>query len=220
MTAMTVDRADDWPVLACDVVDSTNAVAAGLLRDGRIASRVVVVAREQTAGRGTHGRAWVSPRDAGIYASFVAIPDSDTWPMSSVYTMAAGLACSEALQQATGLAVAIKPVNDLLFGRGKLGGILVETIVEDGRLVAVIVGVGINWRRAIRPLPPESLPAVCVEELVSAEAFARIPPAAFVKVLGQSLDGYFAALAGGGVGEVERRWDAATAWYAEDGPGS
>lgn len=201
-----------WPVLAFDAVDSTNALARRLLAEGRIARRAVVTARGQTAGRGTHDRTWLSPRDAGLYASFVAEADPD-WPVSAIYTKAAGLACVEALERTTGIAVVLKPVNDLLAGGGKLGGILVETIVEAGRLRAVIIGVGINWRRAIRPLPEGHPRAVCVEELLAAAAFAQLDPGTMLAALGDYLNGYLEALTGRGAEEIERRWQAATAWF-------
>lgn len=59
-----------------DSVDSTNELAKRMIREGRIRESCCVVAREQTAGRGSRGRSWVSPRDAGIYLTIVDLPSS------------------------------------------------------------------------------------------------------------------------------------------------
>jgi len=113
------------------------------------AEGLVIVADEQTAGRGRLQRAWSSPKGAGLYFSILlrpAIP-VDQWPL---ITFAAALAVGDALQEAAGVQTDIKWPNDLLSGERKICGILAETIDTPGGR-AVIVGIGIN-------LTPDAFP--------------------------------------------------------------
>ncbi len=149
-------------------VDSTNDVARRLIADGVIASSACVVAREQTHGRGTHGRCWISPKDAGIYLSVVELPEADLLPATSEYTTAVGCACADCLRRETGVDVRLQGVNDLFVGSRKLGGILTEALMTRERIDALIVGVGINVRRANRALPAGASGAVSLEEVLPA----------------------------------------------------
>ncbi len=103
---------------------STMDAAAALAHDGA-AHGVVVVADEQTQGRGRRGTTWASPPAAGLYFSFVARPAGQPGVCRSL-TLAAGVAVREGIEAATGLAADLKWPNDLLVGRRKLAGILAE----------------------------------------------------------------------------------------------
>lgn len=127
---------------------STMDAAAALAQDGA-AHGVVVVAEEQTAGRGRRGTNWASPPGAGLYFSFIARPGH---PLpSSLLTLAAGVGVREGVAAATGLAPALKWPNDLIIGRRKLAGILAEGHAIGTPAPAVIVGVGINVQPAAYP---------------------------------------------------------------------
>jgi BirA family transcriptional regulator, biotin operon repressor / biotin---[acetyl-CoA-carboxylase] ligase len=135
-------------ILRFDSLASTNTEAARQAAAGA-AEGLVVVAREQTAGRGRQRRAWSSPRDAGVYMSVVLRPRlrADEWPLLA---LASALAASDALEEACGLRTDIKWPNDLLSGGRKLCGILAET-VESGRGRACVVGIGINLKADAYP---------------------------------------------------------------------
>ena len=126
---------------------STMDVASALAQDGA-RHGVVVVADEQTAGRGRRGAIWQSPPGAGLYFSFVARPDN---PALSLITLAAGVAVRDGVQAATGLAADLKWPNDLIVGPRKLAGILAEGISIGSPQQAVIVGVGVNVEPAAYP---------------------------------------------------------------------
>jgi BirA family biotin operon repressor/biotin-[acetyl-CoA-carboxylase] ligase len=102
---------------------------------------LVVVAGEQTAGRGRLDRRWISPAGAGIYLSLVLRPPLDTcW---SLLPLMAALAVHDALLNCCGLETDIKWPNDILAHGRKLCGILAETLeTSTGR--AVVMGIGIN----------------------------------------------------------------------------
>ena len=112
----------------------------------------VVIADEQTSGRGRRGHTWESPPGAGLYLSLV-------WRQASMttlplVTLAAGLGVREGIQAVTGLAADVKWPNDLLVGPRKLAGLLAEGIAIGSPAQAVIIGVGINL------MPAVYLPAV------------------------------------------------------------
>ena len=123
---------------------STNDIALALAADAD-ANGTVVIADEQTSGRGRLGRVWHSPPGSGLYVSIVlrrsrapAIVDRAT----GLLTLAAGVALSEAVEEVTSLRPDIKWPNDLLIGRRKLAGILAESASSD--LVHIVLGYGIN----------------------------------------------------------------------------
>jgi BirA family biotin operon repressor/biotin-[acetyl-CoA-carboxylase] ligase len=147
-------------ILRFDSLPSTNTEAARQASLGA-GEGLCVVAREQTAGRGRRERAWVSPKDSGLYFSVVLRPRTDAreWPL---ITLAAAVAARDALEEACALRADIKWPNDLLAQGRKLCGILAET-AESAAGRAVVLGVGINLTD--RAFPPEILAAATsVEE--------------------------------------------------------
>jgi BirA family transcriptional regulator, biotin operon repressor / biotin---[acetyl-CoA-carboxylase] ligase len=123
-------------------VDSTNRVAMDLGQAGE-PEGAVVLAEEQTAGRGRAGRAWHSERATGIYATLLLRPHLAP-VQAPLLTMMAGVSAHSAIQAQTELNVELKWPNDLLIGGKKVGGILTEMHAEPGHIRFVIVGVGIN----------------------------------------------------------------------------
>lgn len=101
---------------------------------GRAKVGHVIVADEQTAGRGRFGRTWLSPH-GGLYATYLA--DADP-----LIAFRSGVALAQALDR-LGIRAALKWPNDVLLGRGKLAGILIEA-VDD----VALVGLGINLTEA------------------------------------------------------------------------
>ena len=134
-------------ILRHDTLDSTNTEAANQARLG-VDEGVCVIAREQTAGRGRHGRNWVSEKDSGLYFSIVLRPEIETRFLPLI-TLMTGIAVYDALKE-FGLRPDIKWVNDVLIGEKKICGILAET-VDTARGLAVIVGIGINLTNANFP---------------------------------------------------------------------
>lgn len=168
-TGRAIRTANTMQQFEYDILDSTNAEARRLLAAGHIERSAVITARGQTAGRGTRGRSWASPPGAGLYLSYVCRNRSDSevpteLPLTTAYTQAAGVACVEAVRDVVGVDLRIKPINDLIWNGGKVGGILTEAIVEDSHLSALIVGIGINVYPADRSLAAGSLPAASLAE--------------------------------------------------------
>lgn len=135
-------------------VPSTNDTARDLVRDGA-AHGTVVVADEQTRGRGTKGRSWHSPRGRGLYASFIfrwEKPAGAGTPFS-LLPLAAGLAAAEAVLESSGVEARLKWPNDLVHERKKLGGILTEGVFRPGTSGFAIVGIGINVNHEAADFP-------------------------------------------------------------------
>jgi BirA family biotin operon repressor/biotin-[acetyl-CoA-carboxylase] ligase len=122
--------------------DSTSRVALELGHSGE-PEGAVVLAEEQTAGRGRAGRAWHSQRAAGIYVTLLLRPKLAP-VQAPLLTMMAGLSAHSAVQALTGLDVDLKWPNDLLIRGKKVGGILTEMHAEPSLVRFVIVGVGLN----------------------------------------------------------------------------
>jgi BirA family biotin operon repressor/biotin-[acetyl-CoA-carboxylase] ligase len=122
--------------------DSTNRVSLELGHAGE-PEGTVVLAEEQTAGRGRAGRAWLSERAAGIYVTLLLRPRLAP-VQAPLLTMMAGLSVHAAAEAVTGLNVDLKWPNDLLISGKKAGGILTEMHAEPGQVRFVIVGIGLN----------------------------------------------------------------------------
>jgi BirA family biotin operon repressor/biotin-[acetyl-CoA-carboxylase] ligase len=122
--------------------DSTNRVAMELGYAGE-PEGAVVLAEEQTAGRGRAGRSWHSERGAGLYVTLLLRPKLSP-AQAPLLTMMAGLSAHTAVLAQTGLAAELKWPNDLLLNGKKIGGILTEMYAEPNAVRFVIVGIGIN----------------------------------------------------------------------------
>jgi len=122
--------------------DSTNRVALELGHAGE-PEGAVVLAEEQTAGRGRAGRTWQSERAAGIYVTLLLRPKLAP-VQAPLLTMMAGLSAQAAILAVTGLEADVKWPNDLLIRGKKVGGILTEMHAEPGAVRFVIVGIGLN----------------------------------------------------------------------------
>jgi BirA family transcriptional regulator, biotin operon repressor / biotin---[acetyl-CoA-carboxylase] ligase len=111
------------------------------------AEGAVVVAEEQTAGRGRLGRPWFAAPGTSLLFSINLRPAVET-PRLPELSVVAGRACAEAIREVTGLDPTIKLPNDLLVGGRKLAGILAEAR-ED----RVVLGIGINVNVSSKDLP-------------------------------------------------------------------
>jgi BirA family biotin operon repressor/biotin-[acetyl-CoA-carboxylase] ligase len=148
-------------VLFFETLGSTNDVAAARNASVRSASLlgercegIVVIADEQTSGRGRRGHTWFSPAGSGLYVSVVLAPATariDPARATTLLTLAAGVALAEGVEQATGLRVDLKWPNDLQMSRRKLGGILAESSGTGDSSGTVVVGYGINVRSTAFP---------------------------------------------------------------------
>jgi BirA family biotin operon repressor/biotin-[acetyl-CoA-carboxylase] ligase len=175
-----------YRLAAFDSVGSTNAEAMARARDGEYGP-IWFVTSEQTAGRGRRHRPWVAPR-GNLASSILEVIDVSP-AVAATLGFAAGLALETALQKVSveaslrsagsdDMKYSLKWPNDVLAGRQKLAGILLEAeAVADHRL-AVVVGIGTNVVAAPEgtPTPATSLAALGVH-VGAADLFAALSDA-------------------------------------------
>ena len=135
--------------------DSTNRVAMelGFADDPEGA---IVMAEEQTAGRGRAGRTWHSEKGTGLYVSILLRPRLAP-AQAPLLTMLAGVSAQAAVQAVTGLVPELKWPNDLILNGKKLGGILTEMHAEPSAVRFVVVGIGINANQEKFPVELASI---------------------------------------------------------------
>jgi BirA family transcriptional regulator, biotin operon repressor / biotin---[acetyl-CoA-carboxylase] ligase len=133
-------------------VGSTMDIAAQVV-DAGAPEGVVIVADEQTAGRGRRGHTWSSPPGAGLYLSLVLRPPLEDRGRAALplLTLAAGVAVREALARVCDFDCQLKWPNDIMVGPRKLAGLLAEGIGIGTPAQRVVLGVGINMRPARHP---------------------------------------------------------------------
>ncbi len=125
-------------------VPSTNTLLKGWAEEGR-GEGCVVLAEEQTAGRGRRGRRFYSPKGSGLYLSVLLRPTQRADAALQITTCAA-VAVAETVEQFAGRGAQIKWVNDVFLDGRKVAGILTEASldVESGSLRYAILGIGVN----------------------------------------------------------------------------
>jgi BirA family biotin operon repressor/biotin-[acetyl-CoA-carboxylase] ligase len=129
-------------VISFDLTDSTNLQAKTMAASGE-EEGAVVLAEEQTQGRGRLNRSWISPRGKNLLFSVIFRPP---WPPAQVFrlTMMASVSLVEAISALTPLHPLIKWPNDVYIGNKKAAGILTEFSGSADSLEYAIVGVGLN----------------------------------------------------------------------------
>ena len=149
---MLSDIPERTQLLVFDCVDSTNTLLRRL-GDSGAEEGTVVIARQQTAGRGRQGRSFYSPPDTGIYLSALFKPKQDVLALTPM----AAIAAAEAVEALSDEKVQIKWVNDLLLRRKKICGILCESRFTENCGIPdyAIVGIGINLMPPPDGFPPE-----------------------------------------------------------------
>ena len=138
-----------------DTIDSTNTHAKKLAVAGAPAG-TVLVAGQQTAGRGRLGRSFHSPEAQGVYLSVILRPQCLPTDLMHL-TCATGTAMCDAIETVAGFRPGIKWINDLVFQCRKLGGILTELGFDPqtGIVRYAIVGIGINCSQHPEDFPDE-----------------------------------------------------------------
>ena len=199
-------------------VDSTNERALALAAAGAPDGSVVVAA-EQTAGRGRRGRAWHSP-EGGLYLSYV-VRDVDTLEKPALLTLAAGVAAVRAIRAATGLHADLKWPNDIVTADPprKIAGILAEASGAGSRIEFAVIGIGVNVSTA--SFPPD---VAARASSLAVELGRDVDRDALQAALIGALDREIARLRAGGHEALIRDWSDASpsarggrvSWVSQD----
>lgn len=124
-----------------DTINSTNLYAKNLIKNGKT-DEFLVVAREQSGGRGRFERKFYSPKDCGIYFSLAIKPTA--MEEVALFTPMCGVAVVNAIKETLNKDTKIKWVNDIYFEGKKCTGILCEAIAREGKISHVVLGIGVN----------------------------------------------------------------------------
>ncbi len=153
--AVSTNPSDPWgkEVYVLKSIDSTQIMAKGLARKN-CSNGTVVIAEEQTLGRGRMERRWNSPPDSNIYMSIVSFPQMNP-SMLQLINLAAGMAILSSIKGITGLDCQLKWPNDILYDGKKLCGILSEASIESDRIHFAVTGIGINVNSDISFYPED-----------------------------------------------------------------
>lgn len=125
---------------------STNELAARLGQQGT-EEGAVIMANEQTKGKGRFGRSWVSPRREGIWMSLILRPEPSLEPVTAL-SLVAGYSVAVALREVVGIRATIKWPNDVRVGEKKICGILAELNKDAKGNQFVVLGIGVNVNQA------------------------------------------------------------------------
>ncbi|MCR5762163.1 MAG: biotin--[acetyl-CoA-carboxylase] ligase [Treponema sp.] len=136
----------DFKIRFYDTIDSTNTEAKRLLlkEEKNYLHKTVIVANQQTAGRGRFDRAFFSPSSTGIYFSIIYIPNGYIHPGN--ITAAAAVGLYRSILSVYGVKCGIKWTNDIVLDGKKIAGVLTEGITnfETGSIDSLIIGCGVN----------------------------------------------------------------------------
>lgn len=131
-------------LLEYDSLESTNKTAAELLALSKVRHGAVVLAHEQTDGRGQRGRSWISRSGLDITISIVLRPEGLRADAQFALAKIAALAVHDVVSHAVPGEVRIKWPNDVLIERRKVSGILIKNEVIGELVMSSIVGIGLN----------------------------------------------------------------------------
>lgn len=157
-----------------DSLASTNDEAQRLAGEG-CPNLTLVLADQQTAGRGRQGRTWITRPGASLAFSLVLLPPFTLQPNAVTHLTALGaLAVTGAIEEALGLQAEIKWPNDVIINGRKTAGVLVEAAWSGSLITSIVLGVGVN-------VTAGSIPDLSVED-------AHFPPTAVEVEFNQSVD--------------------------------
>ncbi len=185
-------------------LDSTNTLAKELAAQGA-PEGTLVLAEEQSEGKGRMGRRWVSPGYVNLLFSLLLRPHIHKEQVF-VTTMILALATIEAIKSRTGLTSTIKWPNDIFAEGKKLGGILTEFSLRQEEIDYVVVGLGlnVNWS----PHQTEGVSNLATSIL--AETGSRISRNDLLVALLRIFEVYYGEVLSGQIDEFYRTWNEAS----------
>lgn len=180
---------------------STNTVACRLADEGA-AEGTVVIAEQQSGGKGRMGRQWVSPAGVNLYCSIILRPP--ILPVAAPQlTFLSVIAVARAVEQLTTLSSRIKWPNDLLINGRKVAGLLNEMSAETDKINYVVLGIGVNLNMTAAQFPQELRhPATSL----FLESGGTVNRTEFTRVLLQEFDRLYAVFLEEGYGPARKEW--------------
>ncbi len=180
---------------------STNIKAKELAGKGA-PEGTAVIADSQTGGKGRLGRGWFSPAGVNLYTSLILRPRLDP-PKCQGITLMAAVASAEAASGWLSKRPSVKWPNDILIGRKKAAGILMEMDAETDRVNHIILGIGFNLN-----MTPDMLPKDLRGKAASImeKTGMTVDRAAFARVLYSCLEKWYKVFVNEGIAPVLSAW--------------
>ncbi len=135
-------------IIHLDTVDSTNNYTANLQKEGKIQHGTVILADEQSAGRGQRGASWTSSAGENLLLSIYLAPDNLSVVDQPALTHFISLSLIDFLRK-IGISGKIKWPNDIYVNDQKIAGILIENSIRSSRISETIIGVGLNVNQTV-----------------------------------------------------------------------
>ncbi len=146
-------------------ISSTNDLAKKMANEGA-PHGTVLIAGHQTGGRGRLGRSFSSPAGMGVYLSVILRPECGPEKLMHL-TCACAVAMCNAVENALAFRPSVKWINDLVYEKKKLGGILTELSASSEKTDYAIVGIGINCRQTQQDFPAEIRDIATSSEMIT-----------------------------------------------------
>lgn len=197
-----------WPVFVHQTLDSTNAEALRSVGRGETAP-FVVLAEQQSAGRGRRGRKWVSPFADNIYFSLVLRIEGGMRQLEGL-SLVVGLAVLNALRDIGTANVGLKWPNDVLVGSKKIAGILLELVGDPADVCHVVLGIGINVNMKTAEKVDQEWTSICLETGRS------INRNEFIAILNNRLHQYLQKHEIQGFSVMQSEWEENHLWQGKD----
>lgn len=190
-----------------DELDSTQNEAKRLIQAGKITDIAYVVSNSQTNGRGTRDRKWSSPAGSGIYLSVIHFSPHKKIELTTLYTQACGIACVEAIKEICTVQCSIKPINDIYYNDKKLGGILIESRLQNKGISYLISGVGINTHKANHELGRDTVQPISLEEIINENDFKIFNRKKLIKKIVEKICFWYEIIFNGKQGLIKQKWE-------------
>lgn len=206
LSLQALDTPGAWPVTLLQQVDSTNAHALRLLASGA-APPFLVIAEQQTAGRGRRGRGWVSPYGENLYYSLVLRITGGMRQIEGL-SLVVGLALLQTLREVGISDAGLKWPNDLLVAGSKIAGILLELSGDPADVCHVVIGIGVNINMRVVTRETIDQPWTSIRQVLGAQVDRNL----FVRALSAQLERYLQVHQSQGFGALREQWEAGHVW--------
>ena len=197
-----------YPVFIHEYLDSTNAEALREISGGAQAP-FVILAEQQSAGRGRRGRKWISPFAENIYYSLVLRIDGGMRQLEGL-SLIVGLAVLSSLREFGSCDAGLKWPNDVLVGNKKIAGILLELVGDPADVCHVVIGIGINVNMMVASDVDQSWTSVRLE---AGQAINRNE---LIVALGRNLQGYLIRHEAEGFAAIQAEWESNHLWQGRE----
>ncbi|WP_026450605.1 biotin--[acetyl-CoA-carboxylase] ligase [Aequorivita capsosiphonis] len=143
-------------LIKLSAIDSTNTYLKKLAKETQLPDETVVITKHQVSGRGQMGNMWLSREGQSLTFSMFKIFERFPIEDQFMVSMATSLGILDALKALNTPAVSIKWPNDILSAKSKIGGILIENLLEGSFLKYCVIGIGFNVNETVFPNLPNA----------------------------------------------------------------